>query len=92
MLSDNIKTKASDQCQESESKRKKISLNSEMFLKFISLLHNLMGKFKYLFTMALTLNMEKKNFQDVLIQIGNVYKPDSIFFQKEQECSMNTSY
>lgn len=35
--------------------------------------------------MALTLNIEKKNFQDLLIQITNIYKSDSIFYQKDME-------
>ena len=56
-----------------------------MFIKLIVLLHNLLGKFKYLFTMALTLNIEKKNFQDLLIQITNIYKLDSIFYQRDIE-------
>jgi hypothetical protein len=56
-----------------------------MFIKLIVLLHNLLGKFKYLFTMALTLNIEKKNFQDLLIQITNIYKYDAIFYQKDLE-------
>lgn len=56
-----------------------------MFIKLVVLLHNLLGKFKYLFTMALTLNIEKKNFQELLIQITNVYKFDSIFYQRNSE-------
>ena len=56
-----------------------------MFIKLIVLLHNLLGKFKYLFTMALTLNIEKKNFQDLLIPITNIYKFDSIFYQRDIE-------
>lgn len=66
-------------------KKKKISRNSQIFIQFVILLHNLLGKFKYLFTMALTLNIEKKNFQDLLIQITNIYKSDSIFYQKDME-------
>lgn len=42
---------------EQEAKRMKIYTNSQMFIKFIVLIHNLLGKFKYLFTMALTLSM-----------------------------------
>lgn len=66
-------------------KKKKIARNSQIFIQFVVLLHNLLGKFKYLFTMALTLNIEKKNFQDLLIQITNIYKSDSIFYQKDME-------
>jgi hypothetical protein len=36
---------------------KKINENSKLFLKFATLLHNLLGKFKYLFTITLTLSM-----------------------------------
>lgn len=35
--------------------------------------------------MTLTLNLEKKNFQDLLIQITNIYKYDAIFYQKDLE-------
>lgn len=66
-------------------KKQKIARNSEMFIKLVVLLHNLLGKFKYLFTMALTLNIEKKNFQELLIQITNIYKFDAIFYQKDVE-------
>jgi hypothetical protein len=37
--------------------------------------------------MALTLNIEKKNFQELLIQITNIYKSDSIFYQKDVDDS-----
>lgn len=56
-----------------------------MFIKFIYLIYNLLGKFKYLFTMTLTLSVEKKNFQDLLWQITNIYKSDSIFCQNETD-------
>lgn len=35
--------------------------------------------------MTLTLSVEKKNFQDLLWQITNIYKSDSIFCQNETD-------
>ena len=46
------------------------------------LFHNLIGKFRYLFTMAITLSKEKKNFHDLLLQIGNRYNPSHILLEE----------
>ena len=40
--------------------------NSHTSMKTLVLFHQLLGKFNYLFTMALTLNVEKKHFNDLL--------------------------
>lgn len=63
--------------------KRRIYENSSVFVKFVVLLHNILGKFKYLFTMALTLNIQKKNFQELLSQISNIHKSDSIFYEKD---------
>jgi hypothetical protein len=49
-----------------------------MLLKVVMLFHNLIGKFKYLFTMAITLSKEKKNFHEILVQIGHIFNPNNL--------------
>ena len=47
-------------------------------MKVAALFHQLIGKFRYVFTMAITLGKEKKNFNDLVIQIGHIYNPNNI--------------
>lgn len=62
-------------------KRETIFKNSQNLLKIVMLFHNLIGKFKYLFTIAITLSKEKKHFHDLLLQIGNLYNPNHLFLE-----------
>lgn len=59
-------------------KREIIFMNSQNLLKIAMIFHSLVGKFKYLFTMAITLSKEKKHFHDLLLQIGNIYNPNHL--------------
>lgn len=49
-----------------------------MLVKVVMTFHNLISKFKYLFTMAITLSKEKKNFHELLMQIGHMFNPQNI--------------
>ena len=59
-----------------------VSSNTGTAMKMLGLLHVLLGKFSYLFTMALTLNVEKKYFKDLLVQLGSVYRNDALFIKQ----------
>jgi hypothetical protein len=66
---------------EEQAKRSRIFRNSQILTRVAMLFHNLIGKFRYLFTMAITLSKEKKNFHDLLVQIGNMYNPAHILLE-----------
>lgn len=51
--------------------------------------HSLIGKFKYLFTMAITLSKEKKNFHELLVQIGHMHNPNHILLDCQEERTDN---
>ena len=55
------------------------------FFKVAALFHSLIGRFRYLFTVAITLSKEKKNFHDLVVQIGNRYNPNHILLEDKEE-------
>ena len=70
---------------EKQGKLDRILRNSKVLVKVVALFHNLIGRFRYLFTMAITLSKEKKNFHDLVVQIGNRYNPNHILLEGREE-------
>lgn len=68
-----------------EGKKQQIFRNSRVLVKLAMMFHSLIGKFKYLFTMAITLSKEKKNFHELLVQIGHMYNPNHILLDCLEE-------
>ena len=70
---------------EQQWKLDRILRNSKILVKVAALFHSLIGRFRYLFTMAITLSKEKKNFHDLVVQIGNRYNPNHILLEEREE-------
>lgn len=50
-----------------------IKQNSWMFLKIIQGLYNILLKYRHMFSLALTLDVDKGQFKDTVIQIDSLF-------------------
>ena len=60
-------------------KLKTIYNNSKYAIKFINIFNLVLMKFKYMFKMAMSLNLDKKNFNEFLSQISKAFE-DGLYF------------
>jgi hypothetical protein len=53
--------------------------NSRIFLKVVQGFYTMLFKFRYMFSLALTLDIDKKSFRDCVIQIDSCFS-SGLFF------------
>lgn len=64
--------------------------NSIVFLRIIEVFYTILYKFKYMFSLALTLDIDKKSFRDCIIQIDSCFS-SGVFFNFNYDKHLITS-